>query len=164
MEGCFVNSYPVLLVGDFSFQRNLKRYIRRYPLNLLALRSFVKDSTSGQALACTFRAVARYATLNRACPCVWRNVGMVVCLLHSIIFIMGLCGYQGRIATKSRGNLHLDNPITTWFFCTMSRKQPPQTHKGNYDLQKQQVNFGMGKPLQPLETNLFKIGHIFNFL
>ena len=22
----------------------------------------------------------------------------------------------------------------------------------------------MGKPLQPLETNLFKIGHIFNFL
>ena len=82
-------------------------------MNLLALRSFVKDSTSGQALACTFRAVARYATLNRACPCVWRNVGMVVCLLHSIIFIMGLCGYQGRIATKSRGNLHLDNPITT---------------------------------------------------
>ena len=87
MEGCFVNSYPVLLVGDFSFQRNLKRYIRRYPLNLLALRSFVKDSTSGQALACTFRAVARYATLNRACPCVWRNVGMVVCLLLIALFL-----------------------------------------------------------------------------
>ena len=83
-------------------------------MNLLALRSFVKDSTSGQALACTFRAVARYATLNRACPCVWRNVGMVVCLLHIALFLSwDYVGYQGRIATKSRGNLHLDNPITT---------------------------------------------------
>lgn len=53
--------------------------------------------------------------------------------------------YQGSIATKSRGNLHLDNPITAWFFYTMSRKQPPQTPEGrNYDLQPQQVNFGMG--------------------
>ena len=84
-------------------------------MNLLALRSFVKDSTSGQALACTFRAVARYATLNRACPCVWRNVEWFFALpfSHSIIFIMGLCGYQGRIATKSRGNSTLTTPITT---------------------------------------------------
>ena len=51
------------------------------PLNLLGLRSFVKASTSGQVLACTFRPVGRYATLNRTCPCVWHNVGMVVCLL-----------------------------------------------------------------------------------
>ena len=83
-------------------------------MNLLALRSFVKDSTSGQALACTFRAVARYATLNRACPCVWRNVGMVVCLLLIALFLSwDYVAIKGRIATKSRGNLHLDNPITT---------------------------------------------------
>ena len=113
MEGCFVNSYPRITSGGLFLSKEFKAIHKEIPLNLLALRSFVKDSTSGQALACTFRAVARYATLNRACPCVWRNVGMVVCLLHSIIFIMGLCGYQGRIATKSRGNLHLDNPITT---------------------------------------------------
>ena len=132
MEGCFVNSYPRITSGGLFLSKEFKAIHKEIPLNLLALRSFVKDSTSGQALACTFRAVARYATLNRACPCVWRNVGNG-CLLtsHSIIFIMGLCGYQGRIATKSRGNLHLDNPITTWFFfCTMSRKQPPQPHKG----------------------------------
>ena len=43
---------------------------------------------------------------------VWHR--LVVCLLLIvIIFIMGLCGYQGSIATKSRGNLHLDNHITT---------------------------------------------------
>lgn len=32
----------------------------------MGLRLFVKASIYGQALACTFRAVARYATLNRA--------------------------------------------------------------------------------------------------
>ena len=74
-------------MGDFSFQRNLKAIHKEIPLNLLALRSFVKDSTSGQALACTFRAVARYATLNRACPLFWRNVGMVVCLLLIALFL-----------------------------------------------------------------------------
>ena len=74
MEGCFVNSYPVLLVGGLFLSKEFKAIHKEIPLNLLALRSFVKDSTSGQALACTFRAVARYATLNRACPCVWRNV------------------------------------------------------------------------------------------
>ena len=87
MEGCFVNSYPRITSGGLFLSKNLKAIHKEIPLNLLALRSFVKDSTSGQALACTFRAVARYATLNRACPCVWRNVGMVVCLLLIALFL-----------------------------------------------------------------------------
>ena len=56
-------------------------------MNLLGLWSFVKGINSGQALACTFRAVARYATLNRACPCVWHKIGMVVCLLLIALFL-----------------------------------------------------------------------------
>ena len=113
MEGCFVNSYPCITSGGLFLSKEFKAIHKEIPLNLLALRSFVKDSTSGQALACTFRAVAGTPRLTVLALVfgVCRNG----CLLtsHSIIFIMGLCGYQGRIATKSRGNLHLDNPITT---------------------------------------------------
>ena len=88
MEGCFVNSYPRITSGGLFLSKEFKAIHKEIPLNLLALRSFVKDSTSGQALACTFRAVvARYAPLNRACPCVWRNVGMVVCLLLIAVFL-----------------------------------------------------------------------------
>ena len=127
MEGCFVNSYPRITSGGLFLSKEFKAIHKEIPLNLLALRSFVKDSTSGQALACTFRAVARYATLNRACPCVWRNVGMVVCLLLIALFLSwDYVAIKVVLPQKSRGNLHLDNPITTWFFCTMSRKQPPQ--------------------------------------
>ena len=49
--------YPHVISGG-GFQRNFKAIHKEIPLNLLALRSFVKGSTSGQALACTFRAVA----------------------------------------------------------------------------------------------------------
>ena len=59
MEGCFVNSYPRITSGGLFLSKEFKAIHKEIPLNLLALRSFVKDSTSGQALACTFRAVAR---------------------------------------------------------------------------------------------------------
>ena len=56
-------------------------------MNLLALRSFVKDSTSGQALACTFRAVAGTPRLTVLALVFGRNVGMVVCLLLIALFL-----------------------------------------------------------------------------
>ena len=75
--GIFFSVTPVLLGGGLFLSKEFKAIHKEIPLNLLGLRSFVKASISGQALACTFRPVGRYATLNRACPCVWHKVGMV---------------------------------------------------------------------------------------
>ena len=53
--GVFCKFIPRITSGDFFLSKEFKAIHKEIPLNLLALRSFVKDSTSGQALACTFR-------------------------------------------------------------------------------------------------------------